>query len=68
MKKLLFIIALMLALVFVLASCGDSKEIENVSINENGDLILVYTDGSSENLGKVKGDTGEKGNRAYHSN
>ena len=60
-RKLLSIIALMLALVLVLASCSVEKGIASAVINENGELVLTYTDGTTENLGVVKGEQGEKG-------
>ena len=61
MKKIVCVILLALILVFTLVSCANSKGIESVLINENGELILVYTDGSSDNLGIIKGEKGEQG-------
>ena len=51
-----------LSLAFGLAGCGDDgKTISSASINDKGELVLVYTDGTSANLGVVKGDKGDKG-------
>ncbi len=61
MKKLMCLLILALVSIFVLASCAKAKGIESVSINENGELVLVYTDGSTENLGIIKGEKGEQG-------
>ncbi|MDE6373553.1 MAG: leucine-rich repeat domain-containing protein, partial [Clostridia bacterium] len=36
--------------------------VTNASINADGELILTYSDGTSQNLGKVKGENGSNGN------
>ena len=65
MKKTLRILLLMataLIIIFTLAACGeDAKSIKNAAINENGELIVTFTDGSTENLGKVTGEDGANG-------
>lgn len=35
--------------------------IEGFEINENGELVVTYGDGTTENLGKVVGEKGDKG-------
>ena len=37
--------------------------IEGFEINADGELIVNYGDGTSENLGKVVGDKGDKGDK-----
>ena len=61
MKRLISIIAVLLALVFALASCGETKGVKSAEINENGELVLTYTDGTTQNLGVVKGEKGDQG-------
>ena len=72
MKKCLLSIAICLLLVvgvlFCLVSCGATKTIESANVNEKGELILTYTDGSTENLGVVKGDKGDKGEQGDAGN
>ncbi len=62
---------------FTFAGCGiikgetginglDGKDgvgIENISINEEGELIVVLTDGTTRNLGDVVGEDGTKGEK-----
>ncbi len=58
-------IALLLAFGFSAASfvgCGKSAVgIENATLNERGELVLEYTDGTEQNLGVVKGKDGQDG-------
>ena len=35
--------------------------IEGFEINANGELVVTYGDGTTENLGKVVGEKGDKG-------
>lgn len=63
MKKLVLMLSLLLALLCVLAACDSARSITKSEI-VNGELVLTYSDGTTENLGKVvgeKGDQGEKG-------
>ena len=39
----------------------DGRGVTNAEVNENGELILTYTDGTIQNLGKVKGADGKDG-------
>ena len=52
MKKLLCILTLLLALVCVLAACETARSITKSEI-VNGELVITYNDGTSENLGKA---------------
>ncbi len=62
MKKLLCMLTLLLALVCALAACNTETP-RSITKSEivNGELVLTYSDGTTENLGKVVGDDGEKG-------
>ena len=66
MKKLLLSLSLILMLILALASCA-RKAIQNAVINDNGELVLTYTDGTSENLGIVKGGDGKDGKNGVSS-
>ncbi len=64
MKKTLyfFVCALIFALLFSLISCGGTDvDAFSASINDAGELILVYPDGTEENLGVVVGKDGKNG-------
>ena len=39
----------------------DARSIKSVTINDEGHLIITYTDGTTENAGKVSGPKGDKG-------
>ena len=60
---LLVLITLVLSLSLLLTSCtvGETVGISGAVINENGELVITYTDGTSENLGTVVGKDGENG-------
>ena len=40
------------------SDAADTKGIQSTAINENGELVVTYTDGTSENLGVVVGSDG----------
>lgn len=65
MKKKLYAIlcALCLLLGCVMSSCdtGTSVGIVDAEINEDGELILTYSDGAEQNLGVIVGRDGEDG-------
>ena len=54
---------LILGIVFILSSCNSNTAagIVSASINENGELILVYQNGTEQNLGVVVGNDGKDG-------
>ena len=43
------------------ANGKDGRGIKSVTTNDEGDLIITYTDGTTENAGKVSGPKGDKG-------
>jgi len=57
------VICLLLSFSFTLSSCNsnDAVGIENAQINENGELVLTYSDGTEQNLGVVVGKDGADG-------
>ncbi len=77
MKKIMALIVLTVMCLLFLCSCSEKeRDIRSVEINDNGELILNFTDGTQSSLGRImgtdgkdgkdgadgeKGDTGEKG-------
>ena len=64
--SIICVICLLFSSSFVLSSCDSSDVIgiANAQINANGELVLVYSDGSEQNLGIVVGKDGENGDDA----
>lgn len=63
LSLIFMVFAVLFALFFALTGC-DAKEpvgISSAGINENGELVLQYTDGSTQNLGTVVGEDGKDG-------
>lgn len=62
-KLLLLLLTLCCAIVllFGLAACSETKGIASAVVNDNGELVITYTDGTSDNLGVVVGEKGDKG-------
>ena len=60
-RKLLSIVCAAAVLTGLLGGCGSAVGIREASVNPDGELILYYTDGSSQNLGKVTGSDGRDG-------
>ena len=56
-------ICLLFSLPFALSSCNsnDALGIASAEINEDGELVLVYSDGTEQNLGVVVGEDGKDG-------
>lgn len=65
LKRFLIVVCMLccaLALIFGFSGCsGDAKGITSAAINDKGELVITYTDGTTENLGKVTGDKGDQG-------
>ncbi len=61
MMRIISALLLLAMLCMLLCSCLDGRSIVGTSINDKGELILSYSDGTSENLGVVKGEAGEVG-------
>ena len=61
--SIICVISLLLSSVFALSSCDfdGAVEIIGAEINDDGELILIYSDGSEESLGVVVGKDGENG-------
>ena len=60
----IFVAIVLLLSVTTLIGCDsgvDSRSIVGAQINDNGELVLKYSDGSEENLGTVVGKNGEDG-------
>ena len=55
-KTISTILCIILITTICLVSCNQQNNIQKISINENGELIAEYQDGTQENLGKVKND------------
>lgn len=66
MKKkffmLLSLVCLFILAAVMLAACDDgTPTVTDALLNEKGELIFVYSDGSTQNLGSVNGAKGEQG-------
>lgn len=66
MKKkffmLLSLVCLLILAAVMLAACDDGTHtVTDALLNEKGELIFVYSDGSTQNLGSVNGAKGEQG-------
>ena len=61
--SIICVICLLFSSAFALTSCNSDNAVGIVSaeINENGELVLVYSDGNEQNLGVVVGKDGENG-------
>ena len=61
--SIICVICLLLCSDFALTSCNsdDAVGIISAEINEDGELVLVYSDGNEQNLGVVVGKDGENG-------
>ena len=65
-KKVLFVMALVCILALgacLLAACNQEQTptVTNAIINEAGELVLIYSDGSAQNLGVITGEQGPQG-------
>lgn len=59
MKKILITILILSSLLLV--GCDGARSLVHSKINENGELILYYSDGTKNNLGVVVGEDGKDG-------
>ena len=61
-SKLLACVCLLASLSLLLCGCLSSTSgIVRANINEEGELVLTYSDGREQNLGRVEGETGAAG-------
>ena len=51
-------------LAICLASCKEAVSVVGAELNADGDLIITMSDGTAQNLGKVKGADGQNGSAA----
>ncbi len=61
---LLTVVFCTFAIAFGTVGCAAETTIKDAAVNANGELVLTYTDGTTKNLGSVKGDKGDKGDKA----
>ena len=63
MAKLMTIVMsflLVITLAFTFAGCGE-RSITSTAVNDAGELVVTYSDGTTENLGVVVGEDGKDG-------
>lgn len=61
---LLTVVFCTFAIAFGTVGCAAETTIKDAAVNANGELVLTYTDGTTKNIGSVKGDKGDKGDKA----
>ena len=61
MRKLISVICLFLCLTLGLSSCTEAVSVIGAEINDRGELVLIYNDGTEQNLGVVVGSDGKDG-------
>lgn len=61
MKKFISVICLLLCLTFGFSSCTEAVSVIGAEINDQGELVLIYSNGTEQNLGVVVGDDGKDG-------
>ena len=62
MKRLIAAIMVISFIVITCCSCAHTcREVRTAEINEKGELILIFTDGTTSNVGMVKGADGAPG-------
>ena len=66
--SIMLVVCLMLSISVLFSSCdmNASAGVTNAEINENGELVLYYSNGVSTNLGKVVGSNGSDGADGRH--
>ena len=58
---LLSLLSIILTLMITLSGCSyGSRDVSDVSLNENGELVLTYSNGDQKNLGKLAGEIDEE--------
>ena len=72
-KKVLFVMALVCILALgacLLAACNQEQTptVTNAIINDAGELVLIYSDGSAQNLGVITGAQGPRVTKANRVN
>ena len=59
MKNFISVICLLLCLTFGFSSCTEAVSVIGAEINDQGELVLIYSNGTEQNLGVVVGDDGK---------
>jgi len=60
-KILASVLGIVVGVSSIFAPACATKSVDDTYINDNGELIVVYTDGTQKNLGVVKGEDGKDG-------
>jgi len=60
-KILASVLGIVVGVSAIFAPACAVKSVDDTYVNENGELIIVYTDGTEKNLGVVKGEDGKDG-------
>ncbi|MBE7088030.1 MAG: hypothetical protein E7370_00695 [Clostridiales bacterium] len=60
-KILASVLGIVVGVSAIFAPACATKSVDDTYINDNGELIIVYTDGTQKNLGVVKGEDGKDG-------
>ena len=63
-KRIVSFLCLIIMLAICLASCKEAVSVTGAEVNADGDLIITMSDGTTQNLGKVKGADGQNGSNA----
>ena len=50
--RILVLLITIICLAFALVSCGEKVEVKDAYVNENGEIVVVYTDGTEGKFGK----------------
>ncbi len=61
MKKVIAAILLVSSLLLLCACGKEPREVRTAEINEKGELVIIFTDGTRSNVGMVKGERGDAG-------
>jgi len=60
-RKIALFLSMILVVILMFISCNEAVSIVGASINETGELILEMSDGTTKNMGIVKGKDGANG-------
>ena len=60
-KILASVLGIVLGVTAVFAPACSVKSVDDTYVNEKGELVIVYTDGTEKNFGVVKGEDGKDG-------
>ena len=61
MKKTIAAILLLAALLLFCSCDSEPREVRTAEINEKGELVIIFTDGTRSTVGMVKGEKGDAG-------